>query len=213
MFGNIAGRWKELNGSNNWAGLLSPGPDAHLRRSVILYGELAQATYDAFNHEKRSPSAGAARYGPANLFARTQVSAPGAYKVTKYLYATSSVDMPEAFMIKSLSREAWSKESNWIGYVAVATDEGATAVGRRDVAVAWRGTLQVMEWMNDLDFGLVSARDVLGSGNSSSKGGGGEAKVHKGWLSVYTSSDPRSKYNKESARKQVTSLSMGICIF
>lgn len=44
---------------------------------------------------------------------------------------------------------------------------------------------------------------MLGSGNTSSKGGGGEAKVHQGWLSVYTSSDPRSKYNKESARKQV----------
>ena len=83
------------------------------------------------------------------------------YEVTKFIYGTSSIKLPECFMINSWSREAWNKESNWLGYVAVATDECKELLGRRDIVVAWRGTIQLYEWANDFDFPLESAISVL----------------------------------------------------
>ncbi|KAH6789167.1 alpha/beta-Hydrolases superfamily protein [Perilla frutescens var. frutescens] len=193
---DIAKRWKILSGSTNWNGLLDP-LDLDLRRYIIHYGEMAQATYDTFNSEKASKYAGSSRYAKANLFTRVGLDKGNSfkYKVTKYFYATSSTVLPEAFIIKSWSREAWSKESNWIGYVAVATDEGKTALGRRDILIAWRGTTRPLEWSNDFEFITVPAPDIFA--------GSSEPKVHLGWYSIYTSEDPKSPFNKTSARNQV----------
>lgn len=98
-------------------------------------------------------------------------------------------------MVRPVSAEAWDRESNWMSFVAVATDRGRDALGRRDVVVSWRGTIQVSEWESDFDFPLVPASEILGAE--------GDPMVHAGWLSIYTSSDPRSRYNKKSARQQV----------
>uniref|UniRef100_A0A452ZZ90 Phospholipase A1 n=1 Tax=Aegilops tauschii subsp. strangulata TaxID=200361 RepID=A0A452ZZ90_AEGTS len=52
---------------------------------------MAQATYDAFNHERHSPHAGLSRFGRKRFFERVML--PGhaaAYRVTRFLYATSS---------------------------------------------------------------------------------------------------------------------------
>ncbi|TVT97117.1 hypothetical protein EJB05_16217, partial [Eragrostis curvula] len=195
----IANRWRELHGNTSWNGLLDP-LDMDLRRSIIGYGELAQATYDAFNGEKRSPHAGACRYGRADLLASAEVPAAGDYAVTKFVYATSA-PVPEAFLLlpaPELEEEAWSRESNWIGYVAVATDRGVAALGRRDVVVAWRGTLTDLEWVNDFDFVPASAAPVLGDAAAANP----LAMVHRGFLSIYNSSNANSKYNKASARNQ-----------
>ncbi|KAI3510455.1 hypothetical protein L1887_17464 [Cichorium endivia] len=196
---NIAKNWKTLSGETNWKGLLDPlGPD--LRNYIIHYGEMAQATYDAFNSVKVSRYAGSSRYARADLFSRVGISQGrplNKYHVTKYFYATSSISLPDAFIIKSLSREAWSKESNWMGFVAVATDDGKTVLGRRDILIAWRGTIQTLEWVNDLDFTLVSGPIIFGENNAD------DPKIHQGWYSVYTTDDPRSPYNKTSARDQV----------
>ncbi|ONK69174.1 uncharacterized protein A4U43_C05F20110 [Asparagus officinalis] len=80
-----------------------------------------------------------------------------------------------------------------MGFVAVATDAGAEAMGRREVVIVWRGTLQALEWVNDLEFILVSGEKFFGDGDE---------KVHRGWLSIYTSEDAKSLFNKTSARDQ-----------
>lgn len=196
LVGSIDKRWKHLSGENHWKDLLDP-LDNDLRRYIIHYGEMAQATYDSFNAQKASKYAGSSLYAKDDFFTKVHLEKgnPFKYRVTKFLYATSQVQLPEAFIVKSLSREAWSKESNWIGFVAVATDEGKTTLGRRDIVIAWRGTIRTLEWVNDFEFNFVSASKILGES--------GDPKVHQGWYSIYTSDDSRSQYNKNSARDQV----------
>ncbi|EER92236.1 phospholipase A1-II 7 [Sorghum bicolor] len=210
MPGSIASRWRELHGKDSWKGLLDP-LDIDLRASVISYGELAQATYDGFNTEPRSPHAGACVYGLADLLTASggaggAAAAGGSnrYRVTKFVYATSGLQVPDAFLLLPQpglqgQEPAWCRESNWMGYVAVATDEGAAELGRRDVVVAWRGTVRSLEWVNDLDFTPVPAAPVLGAAADTHP----RAMVHRGFLSLYTSSNASSKYNKLSARDQV----------
>ncbi|PHT27954.1 Phospholipase A1-II 1 [Capsicum baccatum] len=193
---SIGKRWKVLCGKNNWDGLMDP-LDHDLRRYIIHYGEMAQASYDNFNFNKVSKNAGNNRYSKNDLFAKVglDIGNPFKYRVTKYFYATSSIEVPEAFIIQSLSRESWCKESNWIGYIAVSTDEGKVALGRREILISWRGTVQTLDWVDDLDFFQVSAPKIF-RGNT-------DPKIHRGWYSIYSSEDPRSPFNKTSARDQV----------
>ncbi|XP_044972574.1 phospholipase A1-II 3-like [Hordeum vulgare subsp. vulgare] len=193
----IAQRWREISGGNQWSGLLDP-LDIDVRRDVIRFGELAQATSDAFITDPASPYAGACRYSPASFFSKVQASDPGAYRVTRFIYATSSARLPDGFMARPVPAGAWSTESNWMGYVAVATDRGAAALGRRDIVVAWRATKRVTEWASDLDFALVPAAGIVGPGR-----GWSQPYVHRGFLSVYTSKNSTSRFNKRSAREQV----------
>jgi hypothetical protein len=154
MPGSIASRWRELHGKDSWKGLLDP-LDMDLRASVIAYGELAQATYDGFNTEARSPHAGACLYGHADLLAACDSAGGGAggisdrYRVTKFVYATSGLHVPDAFLLLPQpalgQQEPWCRESNWMGYVAVATDEGARP--RWDGATSWwRGAGRCGAW-------------------------------------------------------------------
>ncbi|XP_002525127.2 phospholipase A1-IIgamma [Ricinus communis] len=193
---DIAKRWKLLSGQQKWEGLLDP-LDLDLRRYLIHYGEMAQATYDTFIMEKVSKYAGDSRYSMKNLFSEVGLvlNNPFVYQPVKYLYATSKIDVPESFILKPLSRDAWNRESNWIGYIAVATDQGKQALGRRDITIAWRGTIQPLEWIKDFDFPLTSASDIVGVEK--------DAQVHQGFLSIYTSDNPQSQFNKTSVREQI----------
>lgn len=83
----------------------------------------------------------------------------------------------------------------------------------------WRGTTRDYEWINvfgaapESAKGLLSAKtlkefdrgNVDGSRSSSSddEDDGRIPKVMKGWLTVYTSDDPKSPFTKASARTQV----------
>ncbi|XP_059663227.1 phospholipase A1-IIgamma [Cornus florida] len=196
MVGSVAQRWRLLSGQYNWKKLLNP-LDKDLRPYIIHYGEMAQATYDTFNSDKESKYAGSSRYSRKNLFAMVGLTLghPYRYTCTKYVYAMSRVGVPESFIFKSSSKEAWCQQSNWMGYVAVATDKAKVALGRRDILVAWRGTVQELEWVKDFDFPLTSAAKILGKE--------GNPQVHRGWLSIYTSDDPHTRFNKVSAREQV----------
>ncbi|KAH7838939.1 hypothetical protein Vadar_032960 [Vaccinium darrowii] len=187
--------------ASRWRRTLLDPPDNDLRRYIIHYGEMTQVSIDTFLTDKVSKYARSSRYAKKDLFAKVflEHGNPFKYHATKYFYATSSIPLPDAFIIKSLSREAWSKESNWMGYVTVATDEGKAALGRRDIVVAWRGTKEALEWVDDFEFISVPASKILG--------GEHDPMVHQAWYSIYTSDDPRSPFNKSSARDQSIILS------
>ncbi|KAK4711069.1 hypothetical protein R3W88_005582 [Solanum pinnatisectum] len=189
---------RNIVGKNNWDGLLDP-LDIDLRKYIIQYGKLAQATYDTFITERASKYAGASRYSMENFFTKVGLD-PLKYRVTKFFYATASIPLPDAFITRSFSREAWSKESNFMGYVAVVTDEGKVSLERRDIVVSWRGTKQALEWVNDLQFLLIPAPKVFGNGGLLPFF---QPLVHHGFYNIYTTENARSQFNQTSVRDQV----------
>lgn len=179
MGANTSRTWPELSGSNDWAGLLDPLDD-DLRKYIIHYGEAAQAIGDAFNNEDRSEARGFSRY-PMDVFFPSVGLGWFQYNVTQFFYARSVLEV------------------NWIGYVAVATDEGKDSLGRRDILVVWRGTSRTVEAALDVDDTLVSASDILG-------GDHGDVMMHKGWHDIYTSKNDlifHNDYTVLSAGEQV----------
>lgn len=198
--GSIARKWRELSGESKWKGLLDP-LKIDLRKYLLHYGQLAQSTYDAFNSEKASKYAGNCLYSKKDLFSKVNLEKgnPFKYSITKFIYATSKASDSESFLLRSiLSKDAWSMESNWIGYVAVATDEGKVSLGRRDIVVAWRGTIQGSEWIKDFHFHLDSAPLIFGLQSP--------VQIHNGFYSLYTSDNPGFQSANSSARNQVIQL-------
>ncbi|ANM66971.1 alpha/beta-Hydrolases superfamily protein [Arabidopsis thaliana] len=194
----FAKRWRDLSGQNHWKGMLQP-LDQDLREYIIHYGEMAQAGYDTFNINTESQFAGASIYSRKDFFAKVglEIAHPYTkYKVTKFIYATSDIHVPESFLLFPISREGWSKESNWMGYVAVTDDQGTALLGRRDIVVSWRGSVQPLEWVEDFEFGLVNAIKIFGERND-------QVQIHQGWYSIYMSQDERSPFTKTNARDQV----------
>ncbi|KAI3918799.1 hypothetical protein MKX01_042119 [Papaver californicum] len=182
--GSIGRRWRALNGQCYWKDLIDP-LYIDLRVNILHYGEMAQATYDAFNNEKSSKFQGRSLYHKKNLFSKVWLPKHSKmYEVTRFIYATSVM---------------WAGASNWMGFVAVATDEGKVELGRREIVIAWRGTVRTLDWINDLDIIPVSASEIFGRSNSSTD----EPKVYHGSLSIYLSTNPLSRFNKSSARDQV----------
>ncbi|KAI3740609.1 hypothetical protein L2E82_31077 [Cichorium intybus] len=195
---DIAKHWKILSGVTHWLGLLDSPPN-NLRTYINHYGEMAEATYDAYIKVPLSKNAGNCRYSRKNLLDKCGIvrGRPlNQYKVTKYIYATSAVPIPGAFVTSS-STQAWSKKSNWIGFVAVSTDEGTKVLGRRDIMIAWRGTVNPSDMVHDSELVKVSAKKIFGDINLDNP------KVHMGWYSIYTTADPKTRYNQVSAQEQV----------
>ncbi|PRQ18232.1 putative carboxylic ester hydrolase [Rosa chinensis] len=183
MAGGIATKWKVLSGEDDWKDLLDP-PHIDLRHYIIHCGERAGAV--AVVHEPKSKNYRLPRYLKEHLFSKMGLQSGNPYKyvVKEYLYAT--------IPLLSIGK------SNFLGFVAVTTDEGAKVLGRRDVLISWRGTQLEHEYLVDADTALVSASDILGSNN------GLDPLVHQGWLSYYTHKDILSPHNKlHSCRDQV----------
>ncbi|XXG57093.1 hypothetical protein AAC387_Pa03g4336 [Persea americana] len=213
MEGGSEPTWPELLGSNHWEGLLDP-LNIPLRRLILRCGDLCQATYDAFNNDPHSKYTGSSRYGKHDFFKKVAFSPDEDYTVYCFLYATASIDVPEGFLLHSLSREAWSRESNWIGYIAVSSDEAARASGRREIYVAWRGTTRNLEWINVFNPEPESIEPLLAKKQDHQEShwydgllgrSDDEPKVMKGWNIIYTSDDPKSSFTKLSARQQFLS--------
>ncbi|TKY67823.1 Phospholipase A1-Igamma3 [Spatholobus suberectus] len=186
--------WKEIQGINDWEGIIDPTMNPHLRKEIIRYGELAQASYDSFDFDPHSKYCGTCKYHPSHFFDKLNMSGTG-YTISRYLYATSNVNLPNFFQKSNLA-SVWSPHANWMGYVAVATDKDQVKrLGRRDIVIAWRGTVTYVEWIHDL-------KDILRPALFSSDP---TIKVESGFYDLYTKKEDSCSYCSFSAREQVLS--------
>ncbi|EXB93327.1 Phospholipase A1-Igamma3 [Morus notabilis] len=183
--------WREIQGSNDWEGLVDP-LNSCLRREIIRYGEFAQACYDSFDFDPNSKYCGTCKYPGAHFFEKLEMADRG-YKISRYLYATSNINLPNFFQRSKMS-SVWSQHANWMGYVAVSTDEDEIRrLGRRDIVIAWRGTVTYLEWICDL-------KDIL---RSADFGPDPTVKIESGFYDLYTKKERGCKYCSFSAREQV----------
>lgn len=181
----LADRWLEILGRDDWAGLLDP-MDPLLRTELIRYGEMAQACYDAFDFDPYSKYCGCCKYNRRKFFQSLGMVDAG-YEVSRYLYATSNFNLPN-FFTRSRWQRVWSQRANWIGYIAVSTDEATAKLGRRDVVIAWRGTVTQLEWVHDLmDFLRPVESEGIPCPDPS-------VKVESGFVDLYTDKDPSCRF-------------------
>ncbi|KAL5712166.1 Phospholipase A1-Igamma3 [Ranunculus cassubicifolius] len=185
--------WKDIQGCRNWEGLLDP-MNPTLRREIIRYGEFAQACYDAFDFDPHSKYCGTCKYQGAQFFDNLDMQNRG-YQISRYLYATSNINLPNFFQKAKIS-SVWSKHANWMGYVAVCTDEDEIKrLGRRDIVVSWRGTVTYLEWIHDL-------KDIL---HPACFRGDPSIKIESGFFDLYTTKEQECHYCSFSAREQLLS--------
>lgn len=190
----LANSWRLIHGQDDWVGMLDP-IDPLLRAELIKYGEMAQACYDAFDYDKYSKYCGSCKFNRRKFFESLGMSDHG-YHVTRYLYATSNINLPNFFK-KSVWPQMWSRNANWIGYVAVSGDETSKQIGRRDITIAWRGTVTQLEWIADLmDYLRPVSSDKIPSPDPT-------VKVESGFLDLYTDKDEDCRFCKYSAREQI----------
>ncbi|GMJ00908.1 DAD1-like seeding establishment-related lipase [Hibiscus trionum] len=169
--------WRKLSGEKNWEGLLQP-LDPNLRSYIIHYAQMTRAVGDLFNGNTGEPEA-----SKQDFFSKACIvkGNPYKYDVTHFLYAGSDI-----------------VDSSWFGYVAVATDEGKHALGRRDIVVSLRGTSGTREWLNDFNFIIQrSASDIFPTAREH------DATMHTGFHDLYTGTRPDSTHTKTSVREQV----------
>ncbi|XP_057475743.1 phospholipase A1-Ibeta2, chloroplastic-like [Actinidia eriantha] len=169
---NLASRWREYHGSGDWEGLLDP-LDENLRREVVRYGEFVQAAYRCF-HSNPSTSTNE----PPSSHRHVALS-DRSYRVTKSLYATSSIGLPKWVDDVAPDLEWMTQRTSWVGYVAVCEDQREIArMGRRDIVIALRGTATCIEWAENF-------RDILVQIPGQNDPTHGQPKVECGFLSLH----------------------------
>nr|GEW98972.1 phospholipase A1-Igamma2, chloroplastic-like [Tanacetum cinerariifolium] len=79
----------------------------------------------------------------------------------------------------------------------ISNDKTTACLGRRDISLAWRGTVTNLEWMEDLmDFlKPVSTQNLTNQDPN--------IKVMAGFLHIYTDKDQRCEYSNFSVHEQV----------
>ncbi|KAG9142741.1 hypothetical protein Leryth_005489 [Lithospermum erythrorhizon] len=194
----LAQCWPEIHGATEWEGLLDP-MNPLLRKELIRYGEMAQACYDTFDKDPYSKYSGSSKYIESEFFKSLGLEKLG-YDVTRFLYATAPAQLPR-FFFQAIwpDLELWTEKASWMGYVAVSNDETTKKIGRRDITIAWRGTVTQLEWISDLkDFlGTISANKIPSPDKT--------VKVESGFLDLYTKNNETCRFCKYSARQQVLS--------
>jgi len=68
-------------------------------------------------------------------------------------------------------------------------------LGRRDIVVAWRGTIQGAEWVQNFNIDLDPAPLIFGPKS--------DVQLHNGFYSLYISDNSSLPLADSSARKQV----------
>ncbi|CAL5017456.1 unnamed protein product [Urochloa decumbens] len=171
----VAAMWRQVHGSGDWDGLLRPLHPV-LRGEVARYGALVGACYDALDMDRSSPGYMRCKDRMLHETLAAAAAAGGAagYEVTRYIYAA-----PDVAIVPPPVAPAGAA---WVGYVAVSTDEMTRRLGRRDVLVAFRGTVTPAEWTANLMSLLRPAR--LGGDPRRSDD---DVKVESGFLNLYTS--------------------------
>lgn len=91
----LADRWLEIHGQDDWVGMLDP-MESLLRNELIRYGEMAQACYDAFDFDPYSKYCGSCKFPRRKFFDGLGMADYG-YDITRYLYATSNINLPNFF--------------------------------------------------------------------------------------------------------------------
>ena len=193
---DVGHKWTEYQGIQNWDGLLDP-LDHHLRTEILRYGRFVEAAYDSFQYNPTSPFYASCRHSKSSLLNRTGLSKTG-YRVTKYLRATSSLELP--YWVEKAANSTATR-SSWIGYVAVCEDKKEIArLGRRDIVFAYRGTATCLEWLENLRFALTELSD------SCSSWVGSKPMVETGFLSLYRSKMVGWLSLKQTIREEVSRL-------
>ncbi|MED6118762.1 hypothetical protein PIB30_005901 [Stylosanthes scabra] len=191
----LGSRWREYHGSNEWKGMLDP-LDENLRREVVRYGEFIQAAYHSF-HSNPALS----EEGPPP--AHRHVALPDRYyRVTKSLYATSSINMPKWIDDVAPDLGWMTQRSSWIGYVAVCDDKREIArMGRRDIVISLRGTATCLEWAENMRAQLNDMPE-----EEKSPEGQGKPKVECGFLSLFKTEGSHVPSLAESVIEEVKKL-------
>ncbi|CAO1942672.1 unnamed protein product [Urochloa humidicola] len=200
----VAGMWRQIQGCDDWDGLLEPGA-VHpvLRAEVARYGDLVDACYKAFDLDSSSRRYLNCKYGRERMLA--EVGLPGAgYEITRYVYAA-----PPDVSVPTMEPSTSGTRGRWIGYVAVSTDEMTRRLGRRDVLVSFRGTVTPAEWAANLMSSLEPARFDPCDPRP-------EVKVESGFLSLYTSADKTCRFGgagscREQLLREVSRLVESCC--
>ncbi|KAA8543318.1 hypothetical protein F0562_021187 [Nyssa sinensis] len=175
----LADCWRDIHGKDAWLGMLDP-VDPLLRAELIRYGKMAQVCYDAFESQPLSKNFGGCKFTRSDLFKSLKMENLG-YEVTVFLKSKIS-----------RSRKFFGKPAKWMGYVGVSNDEKSKHLGRRDIAIAWRGTSTFSEWLTDFKDVLVPI-----SPDQDPK-----VMVEMGFLHLYTDKDETCK-DKYSVREQI----------
>ncbi|CAO2832968.1 unnamed protein product [Amaranthus hypochondriacus] len=184
--------WREIQGENDWEGLIDP-MNSHLRLEVLRYGEFAQACYDSFDFDPHSKYCGSCKYTTSEFFDKLEMAHHG-YDICRYLYATSNINLEKFFQKSRSIRSIWSPHANWMGYVAVTSDEEEIRrLGRRDILISWRGTVTYLEWLHDL-------KNILRPAHFRDNP---HVQIESGFYDLYTTKEENCKYCSFSAREQV----------